>query len=60
MSIDRIDPATGARASLVSIVPRDPTGVRRLGFLTLADDPHSYAFVEYPYMSRLFTVDGVR
>ncbi|MGE0352854.1 MAG: protein kinase [Gemmatimonadales bacterium] len=60
MSIDRINPATGARASLVSIVPRDPTGVRRLGFLTLADDPHSYAFVEYPYMSRLFTVDGVR
>ena len=58
--IDRIDPVTGARAALVSIVPRDPTGVRQLGFLTLADDPHGYAFVEYPYVSRLFTVDGVR
>ncbi len=60
LHVDRVNPVTGARASLVDIVPRDLTDVRAVAFPTLADDPHSYAFDEYPYMSRLFTVDGVR
>ena len=60
LHVDRVNPVTGARASLVDIVPRDLTDVRAVGFLTLADDPHSYAFDEYPHVSRLFTVDGVR
>ncbi len=60
LHVDRVDPVTGARASLVEIMPRDLTDVRAVGYLTLADDPHSYAFVEYPYVSRLFTVDSLR
>ena len=60
LRVDRVDPVTGARAALVNIVPRDLTDVRAVAFLTLADDPHSYAFVEYPYMSRLYTVGGMQ
>jgi hypothetical protein len=58
--VDRVDPVTGARTPLVSIVPRDLTGVRYLGGPTLADDPRVYAYGVYQYVSRLYTVDGVR
>ncbi len=60
LHVDRVNPVTGARKSLVDIIPRDLTDVRAVAFLSLADDPHSYVFDEYPYMSRLFTVDGIR
>ena len=60
LRLDRVDPVTGARAPLVSIVPRELGGVRADGWLTLADDPRVYAFVQYLYMSRLYTVDGMR
>jgi hypothetical protein len=57
---DRVDPATGARSPLLSFVPAELGGVRELIELTLADDPHVYAYTEFLYTSRLYTVEGVR
>jgi Protein kinase domain len=58
--VERVNPVTGARAPLETIVPRDLTGVRGLGWLTLADDPHVYAYIDFTYESQLYTVDGIR
>jgi Protein kinase domain len=58
--VDRVNPETGARTALVTIVPRDLTGVRGLGWVTLANDPHVYAYVDFTYVSQLYTVDGIR
>jgi len=60
MHVDRVDPATGTRSPLLSVVPGELGGVRAFGKLTLADDPHVYAYVEYLYTSRLYTVEGLR
>jgi hypothetical protein len=60
MRVDRVNPATGARSPLLSIVPGDLAGVRQVAELALADDPHVYAYAEFLYTSRLYTVEGVR
>jgi hypothetical protein len=41
-------------------VPGDLAGVRQVAELALADDPHVYAYAEFLYTSRLYTVEGVR
>ncbi len=56
----RVDPVTGARATLQSVVPRELGGVRGFDRPTLADDPHVYAYNQFLYTSRLYTVDGLR
>jgi hypothetical protein len=58
--VDRVDPESGRRAELLSVVPHDLTGAPSLAWLTLADDPRVYAYVQLRYVSALFTVDGVR
>jgi len=60
LEFDRVDPVTGARAPLLSIVPRELAGVRAFERPTLADDPHVYAYNEFLYTSLLYTVDGLR
>ncbi|MGH7584387.1 MAG: protein kinase domain-containing protein, partial [Gemmatimonadales bacterium] len=60
LQVVRLDPATGARSPLLSIVPGELVGVRALGELALSDDTHVYAYVEVRYTSQLYTVDGVR
>ncbi len=56
----RVDAVTGARATLLSVVPRELGGVRGFDRPTLADDPHVYAYNQFLYTSRLYTVDGLR
>jgi len=60
LQFDRVDPATGARAPLLSVVPRELSGVRGFEWPTLADDPHVYAYNQFLYTSLLYTVDGLR
>ena len=59
-TLDRVDLATGRREPLVTLGTEPPGGRSRLGFFTLADDPHVYAYVAAAYLSEIFTVDGVR
>ncbi|HEY8310489.1 MAG TPA: hypothetical protein VIG47_08030, partial [Gemmatimonadaceae bacterium] len=60
MHLFRVNPATGTRLPLETIVPQDQNGLRDTQFLSLADDPRVYAYTRYNYTSLLFTVDGVK
>jgi Protein kinase domain/WD40-like Beta Propeller Repeat len=56
----RVNPETGARAELERIAPRAQRGLTSVAWPSLANDPHVYAYVEFPYRSTLYVVDGVR
>ena len=58
--VDQVDPETGTRAELLSLALRDVAGARSFSSLTLADDPHVFAYVQRRHTSTLFTVDGMR
>jgi len=58
--VDHVDPETGKRAELLSLVLRDVAGARSLSSLTLADDPRVFAYVQNRHTTTLFTVDGMR
>ena len=62
MKIDvfSVNPGTGLRRPLTTIVPQNQNGLRSVAFVTLANDPRVYAYTRYNYMSLLFTVDGVK
>jgi hypothetical protein len=55
-----VNPETGARAPLTTIVPQNQNGLRSISFISLANDPRVYAYTRYNYTSLLFTVDGVK
>jgi hypothetical protein len=55
-----VDPETGSRRPLTTIVPRNQNGLRAVAFVTLANDPRVCAYTRYNYTSLLFTVDGVK
>jgi hypothetical protein len=55
-----VNPETGSRRPLTTIVPRNQNGLRAVAFVTLANDPRVYAYTRYDYTSLLFTVDGVK
>jgi tRNA A-37 threonylcarbamoyl transferase component Bud32 len=58
--IDRLDPETGARGRLLTIVPHDLTNVHGIADLSLSDDARAYVYGLYRYSSRLYTVDALR
>jgi hypothetical protein len=55
-----VNPETGSRGPLTTIVPQNQNGLRTVAFVTLANDPRIYAYTRYNYTSLLFTVDGVK
>jgi hypothetical protein len=55
-----VNPETGSRRSVTTIVPQNQNGLRTVSFVTLANDPRVYAYTRYNYTSLLFTVDGVK
>jgi serine/threonine protein kinase len=55
--VDRVDPISGRRSSLLTITPRDVIGTRNFQDVTVADDGRRYAFIQVRYMSNLFTVE---
>ena len=59
-TVDRLDLASGRRASVVTLAPERRPRRPRMAFVTVADDPRVYAYVVEEYLSSLFTVDGVR
>jgi tRNA A-37 threonylcarbamoyl transferase component Bud32 len=55
--VDRVDPISGRRSVLLTITPRDLTGLRNFQDVTIADDGRRYAYTQVRYMSNLFTVE---
>jgi eukaryotic-like serine/threonine-protein kinase len=60
MRVGRVDAVTGRRELLETIAPADRSGLLSLVGLSLARDPHVYAYQTREYVSHLFTVEGVR
>jgi serine/threonine protein kinase len=58
--IERFDLETGRREPVEEIAPRDRIGLLSIFDVSLADDPRSYAYVSYRFVSRLFAVEGAR
>jgi Tol biopolymer transport system component len=58
--VERVEVATGRRSLLEVIGPADRSGLLSFGRIALALDPHVYAYQIREYVSRLFTIDGMR
>ncbi len=59
LEVDRVELATGRRIPLLRLGPAPGGGFTSLLAVAIADDPRVYAYVAAPYVSSLFTVDGV-
>jgi eukaryotic-like serine/threonine-protein kinase len=60
LTVDRVDLATGRRTPIVTLGAQHGGGFTNITYVAIADDPRIYAYVAAPYLSSLFTVDGVR
>ncbi len=59
-TVERLDLATGRREPALQLGAGRSGTLWYVNSVALADDPHTYAYVAVPYVSQLFTVDGVR
>jgi eukaryotic-like serine/threonine-protein kinase len=57
--VERYDLVTGRRTPLITIAPNDQS-VLAILTLSLADDPHVYAYTRVEHSAQLFIVTGVR
>jgi serine/threonine protein kinase len=55
--VDRVEPISGRRSPLLTITPRELSGVRNFQNLSIAEDGRRYAYTQVRYMSSLFTVE---
>ena len=58
--IERFDLATRHREVIRVIAPADLSGVTRVDYLAVADDPDVYAYAVRRQLSRLFLLQGAR
>jgi Tol biopolymer transport system component len=58
-TVGRLDLATGRREPILTVGEGRASGPTRTPFFTMADDPAVYAYVAFPYLSQLFTVNSV-
>jgi Tol biopolymer transport system component len=58
--VDRLSLATGRRDSVMLLGTGNRTGLVRVIKVSMADDPHIYAYSHYHMLSTLFVVDGAR
>jgi hypothetical protein len=58
--VEQIDTRTGARSPLIPDFARNRSGVISIGYVALADDPHTYAFIEREAASYLFELRGMK
>jgi hypothetical protein len=58
--IEQIDIKTGARTALLPDFSQPRAGVLGAAFVTLADDPHTYAYIEREAASYLFELKGAK
>jgi eukaryotic-like serine/threonine-protein kinase len=60
LTADRVDLATGRRTPFLNLEGVRQSGFTSIIYVAIADDPRVYAYVAAPYLSSLFTVDGVQ
>ena len=60
MSLDRVDVSSGRRERVRELAPADRAWLLGVITVSLADDPNSYAYSYWRYMSTLFEVGGAR
>ena len=60
LAVEQVDIASGQRRPLLTITPESRVGVLKLRELSLADDPHTYAYSTRDYVSRIFLIKGIR
>jgi hypothetical protein len=58
--VDQLTLATGRRDSMMLLGTGGRTGLVRVVTVSMADDPHVYAYSPYHMLSTLFVVDGAR
>lgn len=58
--VEQIDIETGARSALLPDFSPPRAGVSSVGYVALADDPHSYAYIEREGASYLFELRGMK
>jgi Tol biopolymer transport system component len=58
--LERLDLTTGRRTPLLTITPASHSGLLHVEELSLAADPHAYAFLTEEQLSRVFVVQGMR
>ena len=58
--VEQIDIATGARSALLPDFSPPRAGVFSVAYVALADDPHSYAYIEREGDSYLFELKGMK
>jgi Tol biopolymer transport system component/tRNA A-37 threonylcarbamoyl transferase component Bud32 len=58
-TVERLELTTGHREPLLTLGSTQGR-FTPIGWISMADDPHVYAYVAMPYLSQLFTVDGAR
>ena len=58
--VEQIDIKTGARTVLLPDFSPPRAGVLGVGFVALADDPHTYAYIEREAASYLFELKGAK
>lgn len=57
---DRVDLATGQRSVAFDVATNPEAGIVTLGQSSISDDGRRLVYVAWQYLSRLFTVDGLR
>jgi hypothetical protein len=58
--IEQIDIKTGTRSALLPDFSPPRAGVLGVGYVALADDPHTYAYIEREAASYLFELRGMK
>ena len=58
--LDRVDPATGRRELIRTLLPNEGSGATSVGGVVVGDDPSVYAYDVSYQLSQLFLVQGAR
>lgn len=58
--VEQVDIKSGARSSLIPDFGRSRSGVSGISYVTLADDPHTYAYTERETATYLFELKGMK
>ena len=57
--VERLDLATGARTPIISLAPKEQSGLLMINVATLADDPRAYAYLVNEHLSHVFELKGM-
>ena len=57
--VERLDLETGARTPLISLVPKQQSGLLMINVASLADDPRAYTYLVNEHLSHVFELKGM-